>query len=375
MSGFKVEDVSKGTLDGTGEEILTVYSKIAEVYAVYGTADCVMIQYADDPDLGLEQRRAMTPLNPLRGEIAGFVDGWRGSDDPKDKCRARLFDRRTADALTTALQGDQVHAEELLIAVRDAVLEERTSMGRVRYLWVASLMAVCVVVLFALVEALDPEGLATHGFASFVRENGLWLAAGVGCLGALFSIALGIRAREIRTDLQNRDNVADAILRVAIGAVSAVLLVSLLKSGLVTLGLGSTPIVEDGKIASHAAIVVAFLAGFSERLVSGYLTRLSNTAQGDEADTAKTSAAAQAAAQNEVEATERNPRGRDEVAIVNQAKSSAARDGAGSPATRGAAAHVHDEDDADGCACDIEVTGADMTEDDELPEATGGVAA
>ena len=44
-----------------------------------------------------------------------------------------------------------------------------------------------------------------------------WNAAAVGALGALFSIALQLRAREVRVDTQPWDNISDAVLRVFVG--------------------------------------------------------------------------------------------------------------------------------------------------------------
>jgi hypothetical protein len=359
MDGNSVSDIVRDKPDATGTVIETVYGKIADIFAVYGTKERVMIQYADDPALGLEQRRALASLNPIRGEINGLIDGWRNSHKPKNQCRARMFDRRTADALTVALQGDQVHAEELLNAVKADVLEERTSMGRTEYLLFATVCALSVFLLFGAFAFAVEQGLNTLKIGEFIVANQLWLATGLGCLGALFSIALGIRGRDIRTDLQRRDNIVDAILRIMIGAVSAIVLFSLLRSGLVTIaGLGEFETATRA-FAVDAAIIVAFLAGFSERLVGDYLAR-ATLASG--ADAATPSPALQSAARPEVEATERNPRGKLEVDIANRAAAAAVPE-----------VHVHADDDEDGCLCDVKIDVDETTDDTELPVATGGV--
>jgi hypothetical protein len=362
-NGNSVSDIVRNQPDATGTVIETVYGKIADIFAVYGTKERVMIQYADDPALGLEQRRALASLNPIRGEINGLVDGWRTSRKPKNQCRARMFDRRTADALTVALQGDQVHAEELLKAVKADVLEERTSMGRTEYLLFATVCALSVFLLFGAFTFATQQSLNTLSIGEFIVDNQLWLATGMGCLGALFSIAMGIRGRDIRTDLQRRDNIVDAILRIMIGAVSAIVLFSLLKSGLVRIGgLGDFEGAATA-FAVDAAIIVAFLAGFSERLVGDYLARATLTS-GADAAAATPSPALQSAARPEVEATERNPRGKLEVDIVNRAAAAAG----GSPEV-----HVHEDDDEDGCLCGVKIDEDETTDDTELPEATGGV--
>jgi hypothetical protein len=363
MNGETISDISTNKTDSTGAEITTVYGKIGGIFAVYGTPERVMIQYADDQALGLEQRRALGPLNPLRGEINGLVDGWRSSATPRDKCRAKLFDRRTADALTAALQGDQVHAEELLKAVKADVLEERVSIGRTEYLSYAVCAALAVFIGLGAILALSAE---TNEIARFIRAENLWLAAGMGCLGALFSIALGIRARDIRTDLQRRDNIADAILRIVIGALSAIILFSFLRSELITIA-GVSIDGEDTRKVTHVAIIIAFLAGFSERLVGNFLTRAADSASAGTTiagAAGMTSAAAQAAAQPEVEATERNPRGKQEIDILGTIRGEVSE----------GAAHAHDDDiDVDGCVCDVTIAPEEMTDDVELPEASGGV--
>ena len=137
MDGSSVTDISTDELDLTGTKIETVYSKVSKKYAVYGTQERVIVQFADSDELGRKQRKALAPLNPIRGEINGLLDGWKRDsrlNTEKTQARARYFDRRTADALTIALQGDPDHALDLLKAVQAEILEKRISIGRVEYL-------------------------------------------------------------------------------------------------------------------------------------------------------------------------------------------------------------------------------------------------
>jgi len=360
MSGTIVAEIIKGQTDFTGAEILTVYSKVSNTYAVYGTDERVMVQFADDEKLGSEQRLALAPLNPVRGEINGLIDGWRKASTFRTRgnaSKAKRFDRRTADALTVALQGDQAHAEELLKAVKADILEERTSIGRTEYLIIATISAIIIFFLFWLLSPSTTSANSTS-LAGFVAQNDIWLAMNLGCLGALFSIALGIRSRDIRTDLQRRDNVVDAILRVMIGAVSAVILFSLFKSELVSLTLGGKPIKLDGTggTTTHAAIIVAFLAGFAERLVGDFLSTTVLTGK-----SVTTEVGAQAAAEAKEGASEQNPRGRQ---ATDDRKATPVVDG-GSP--------LHSDDGSDSCVCDVDLAADELTDDVELPEASGGI--
>jgi hypothetical protein len=367
MDGEMVSDIRLGTKDLMGEPIQAIYSKVGQTYAVYGTGKRVMVQFADDPALGIEQRRALSPLNPLRGQINGLLDGWRSV--AADDARVRIFDRRTADALTVALQGDQAHAETLLQEIRSEIMEEQESKGRVDYLVNATIAALVVFFGFLLLSVAKSTGAMPSMISSFITLNKIWLAAAFGSLGALFSIAIAIRRREIRPDLQRRDNIVDAILRIMIGVVSAIILFSLLRSQLVSLGFGSSQVSfgTGGPAAVHLAIVVAFVAGLSEMLVGDYISR---AALGDPA---ARSGAAQQQASREAEANELNPRGRrerettapEQAANLSSAPTVAAAEHHG---------HGHGHDEAtDGCLCETEIAAEEMTGDDELPEATGGV--
>ena len=208
---------------------------------------------------------------------------------------------------------------------------------------------------------------------SFIAANKIPLAAAFGALGALFSIAIGIRKRAIQPDMQNRDNVIDAILRVMIGVVSAVILFSLLRSQLVTLSFGpkQASFGTGPDTEMHVAIVIAFVAGFAEMLVGDYLTR----AVIKEPD-AEPAGAAEARG---AEAHEQNPRGRKDMDQAQEGVG-AAIDGpatvpltvvanlADAQAARALAEHDH-EAGTDGCLCEVKLDPADerLTGDEELP--------
>ncbi len=82
MSGETVASIVVGEKDYTGLPITAVYSKVSNVYAVYCNPERVMVQFADDAELGSKQRLALAHLAPLRGEINGIIDGWRKSQWP-----------------------------------------------------------------------------------------------------------------------------------------------------------------------------------------------------------------------------------------------------------------------------------------------------
>jgi hypothetical protein len=291
MNGETVADIVPGAKDSTGSRILTVYSKIRKTYAVYGTRERVSIQFADDQVLGSEQRRALVNLNPHRGQINGLIDGWRavgekGYHAPQrllfwravSKCEIRakvaMFDRRVADALVMALQADPCHAAALLAEIKTDLLAERTSAARIDYIAIAALVTAAILLVAGIV------GSSLFGLAGLTAPARLlWLAGGAGALGALFSTGIAMRSRQILTDLQVRENRADAIVRICIGSVAGVLLVAMLMAKIVTFNFVPGLPAESGASAGGAepswllCALVAFVAGFSERLVSGLLER------------------------------------------------------------------------------------------------------
>lgn len=275
MGGSTVADIVIGGTDSAGATILTVYSKFLGDHAVYRTSERVVVQLADDAARADQQKALLAPLNPLRGQISGLIDGWRSSPDPGDQTRAMLFDRRVADALCTGLEGSSAQAETLLAAIKDDIVAERTSRARVSYL-VGALAATALLIFFACLFTWSQY--RDHIYRYSNEGTRLWLGVGAGALGALFSSAIGIRSRQILTDLQKRENILDAILRIGIGGVAGLVLVALLQSKLVTVNLGSVPVGGSEAIGWLILAIVAFLAGFSERIVPTLLDQASAAA-------------------------------------------------------------------------------------------------
>ena len=345
-----VAEVALNRPDAAGSPVEEVYARNPPFYAVYRTKDRVTVHYADAGVMagGMEeqakQRADLAPLNPLRGEIAGLIDGWRGSERVKLKSKARYFDRRVADALIVALQGDLPSASSLLQAIKDDAKDERISWARFQYLLVAS---AAVLVVVSLIGFFTSEwfGKSVHAFPADTKS--IWLASAVGAVGAFFSIATGIRGRTVLPDLRMRDNAADGVLRIVIGVIAAVVLVCLVQSKIVGLKIGE---VEVAASTATLVALIAFTAGFLERLVPDLLAK------------SVVAAPAEPAAQAVRPAV--NPQLQPSPAVM--------------PPVTSAEVHDHDVDDiSDACLCDPDkaIDPDDATGDAELPVAVGGVAA
>jgi len=360
MTGL-VEDIKKGAMDMTGAEIMAVFSKVSTKYAVYLTEKRIMVQFADDDAVGKQQRDELRELNPFRSEINSLLDGWEDNAWwPSKERRAALvsgFNTSVADALVLALQGDAASGKIQIEAVRDGLRAERLSIGRLEYLVMAALVGIAVVVLAQVI----PSQFGTSDIGAYFAANQTRLAIGVGVLGTLFSIAWNITGRSINTDLQRRDNLVDAVLRIGIGAVSAVILFALLKGDIVSIKLGSTelkPGTADPGVALAVSVVIAFLAGFSERLVGNVLGTVGLATVDQPA-----APVAPRVATGTGKKDEDNPSGKP---------ATTGADAAAQPAPADTAVSLP-EDSSNVSVSEVPPTGDEITEDSELPQAYGGV--
>ena len=273
---MKVSEVKARGKDEADLVIEEVYARYDPFYAVYRTRERVVVQFADAPDQEKIQRAALSKLSPIRGEINGLIDGWRHSKNHRQHATARRFERRVADALVVALEDDLADAALLLQGIKNDLVTERTSRGRFQYLEIAS-AAVAVALVFDGLSTIAWGWLSPASYSNTVRL--LWMASAAGAWGAFFSVAIAMRSRTVLTDLQLRDNASDAILRIVIGAISAPVFICLFVSKLISFKIGDA----DVATLAHperftdsswmAAFVVAFVAGFLERLIPDLLAK------------------------------------------------------------------------------------------------------
>ena len=262
---MNVADLQIKAHDAAGALVTAIYSKYPPHYAVYRTDERVRIQFADDDGQAKQQRDAIAPLNPICGEINGMINGWRFSQRAAPASAAKRYDRRVADALTNALGGDVAGAQTLLAAIKDDLIAERTAWARVQYLCVTSATSAII--------AGAAWQLIGFPLAASVWPVSFALAGGVA--GAFFSTAVALRTRTVLTDLHWQTNAADAVLRIIVGAISAVVLISLARLNAINLSMGDVKISGDGANAWLNALVLAFIAGFSERLIPDLLDKSS----------------------------------------------------------------------------------------------------
>jgi hypothetical protein len=374
MVSVNVEGIVKDGTDDRGNTIDEVYSKASGVFAIYRATNEVCIQFADDAATGSEQRKAVVPLRPAKGQIDGLLRKLCSSvsmPDAKDVEEIRFYNRQVADAFFMAFQGEVPSATSRLDAIRADILERLYSRGRKKFA-LSTLIAsgiglfglAALVLIIALIESLvrNSPMLATCTIA-FVVETQLWAAALFGIMGAWFSIATALRFNEQLPTTNRLDNFVIPSLRVAIAVIAAIVLFSIVRLDLVSVSFGGhdvswkAPPTGDKWYNLHVAIIVAFIAGFSERLVGNLIA--SATA------VAKPAAAPPAPAGPKT--SETNPRG--------LAGSGGAKGGSGEGTGEVADAAALADEQIDACLCDHPVEDdAEVTDDAALPPSEGGVA-
>jgi hypothetical protein len=336
---FKVEDLQIGKPGATGNKVENIYARRAPRYAVYATAERLVVQYADDDALQEKQRVDMAQVSALRNDIGSLLAGWRTSSDPDLNSNAKYYDYRLAEGLAAVLDGNLAGGQAALQATKDDIIAERTSWARFIYLIVASITCTLLIALIVLITLPWVRG---HVFKFPDEEDyRLWLGVASGSVGAFFSVAIAIRTRTILTDLRTRDNSADAVLRIVIGAVAGAVLVDLvLVKALAFAFNGAT---FDAQTAI-TIMLLGFAAGFSERLVPDLLKKM------EDANSSGGKPAGGAASGGTPAATTPAPV---------------------------AAAPADDAADQGADACEALHAGAAVqaTADEDLPAATGGVAA
>lgn len=260
----RIEDIQINKPDSRGLLVTHIHSRVSKRYVIYMTEKDVRIHFADNDDMGVNQRADLWEVLALHSKVEALLQDYMTSDRPDHAKKLRKYRNAIAGALHTSLTGNVAAGVEDMRSIRDAIIEERAAAVRCQHLLYAGVATLAVIIIARILHS-DAFDSLFETFSDQISPT-YWHAASIGAIGALFSIAMQIRDRPVRLYDKNWDDAINATMRILVGAISAVLLVALLQSNLVTLAINNTRVAFSNN--PHLLTVIAFAAGFAEKLVS-----------------------------------------------------------------------------------------------------------
>ncbi len=229
----------------------------------------VQAQLSRDPVTRKTLRQQLLPLGTERAKLQALLSGWP---------RRQSYDTSIATALQLALIGEgraeaKENALQTLRDAKESILAKREIAGKAQYARFTLLLGVVGMFLLVFVQ---------HNL--FKDSPNFWLGAQAGLIGAVLSIAIGIRRRTVALDIGVAGNLSDSALRLMIGAVSGGTLVLLFSTGLLP-SLQTVQGPQDGVHSTPFILLLGIIAGFVEQLVPSLLEDQAKKYRGEDTTT------------------------------------------------------------------------------------------
>lgn len=209
-------------------------------------------------------------LEPIKTSLRHILNGVAALETvaynwPSD---LKLMTKRLlGEAIASALQNDISAAEDVLENARKHIKAKSRQVSRY---WIlqACLIAGAISGLFGFIEILARDSIRDAvGHTPFLLSLSFW----AGCVGALLFVVLRLgRQPSVDTSAERHLHYLEAVARIVGGGISGVLV-----GGMVTLGLILPVFGQTGK-ETLATCVAAMIAGASERLAAGIVTKNEN---------------------------------------------------------------------------------------------------
>jgi hypothetical protein len=251
-----VSEIVAGARDSGGETIDSVYFKRRQ-YAIYRRGTQVVVAYSDEDLVADQQIAQISGLLALREQLLRLTEFLPSK--MQEHYRVRL-----ADALRLGLEKQVPAAQAMLAEATDEALATQGRRGRLVYLQWTSMAIAPALLLILFGGYYVQERIGVHL---------LLMSIGAGAIGAVLSIAIGIRARTVAIDGDWRSNAVDAAVRVGIGMISAGVLFLLLNSGIVSTITAGVTALNGSAMSWQVTLVIGFAGGFLERLVPDLLEK------------------------------------------------------------------------------------------------------
>jgi hypothetical protein len=260
----RLEHRSAGAADEHAADSASRQRRPSRVFGLFSSRPAKELPYESEgvqAQLSCEQatrktlRQQLLPLGTERAKLQALLSGWP---------RRQSYDSSVATALQLALIGEgkpeaEKNALQALQDAKESILTEREIAGRAQYARFTLLVGVVAMFLLLFVQ---------HNL--FKDSGNFWLGTQAGLIGAMLSIAIGIRRRVVLLDIGFAGNLSDSALRLMIGAVSGGTLVLLFSTGLLpSLQTAQGP--QDGIHSTAFILLLGIIAGFVEQLVPSLL--------------------------------------------------------------------------------------------------------
>ena len=276
----------RGESDPRGSKIDDVFW-VTERFHIYEAEGQVRYALTGDYENCKKLRRRIADLGGLRASIED-LRAEKTISDIERKRAAREIAWALADAFEDEAEAPSGKPKEVLTRV-DARLRSLVKSACRRKFALANLMA------FAVIEAILIAGAVL--LPDWVRGGPLEplpryaLFGAMGGLGAFLSVMMGIRSIDVNLDLKSWEHIFAGATRIFIGVVGAWIVALALASQIVDPTFGSNPATAAGDPGTYGlepriamALILTFIAGFSESLVPSLLRRGEQAAGGDKAD-------------------------------------------------------------------------------------------
>ena len=127
MTGFTIAQLERYRPDAIGTTVVDIETRLDGLFAVYYTEERVMIQFADDPSLGADQRKALAPISAKRAEISALLSELRNSGRPDRAAAALTLRRDLGAALAQCLSGEMAQGEASLDKLLKKLTDQRNA--------------------------------------------------------------------------------------------------------------------------------------------------------------------------------------------------------------------------------------------------------
>lgn len=207
-----------------------------------------------------ESRKTLTRIRTGVAELEPIAQNW-----PKD---LKLVAKRIlGEALVSALHEDSSGADHALISAQKFY---RTKSRQVSRYWILQgcLTTAGIAAFLGVIQLLSRSWIMKlAGETAYLVSMCFW----AGCIGALMFVLLRLgKQPQVDSTAQKHLHYLEALSRIVGGGIAGMLLGGTVKLGLIV------PIFAQGNLQTLAMWVLAMVAGASERLAAGIVTKVEN---------------------------------------------------------------------------------------------------